>query len=104
MAAADILSGRAVASCNGPAGSTPGDHRVGKGDGSRSRFAPLTATRLKLRQFQMIGSDLVVEKITRAIASAATAPANCAKMNSGTSIGRIPENVLVSDRAIVIAG
>jgi hypothetical protein len=32
------------------------------------------------------------------------APANCARMKTGASIGRIPENVLVSDLEIVIAG
>src|ERR1700690_85970 len=37
-------------------------------------------------------------------ASAAKAPMVCATTNPGTSAGRIPENVFVSDRATVIAG
>ena len=40
----------------------------------------------------------------RARPSAASAPANCAKINPGASMARIPENVLVNDLAIVIAG
>jgi hypothetical protein len=40
----------------------------------------------------------------RANPNAANAPANCAKTNPGASMGRIPENVLVSDRAMVMAG
>ena len=35
---------------------------------------------------------------------AASAPANCARTNPGTSIGRIPENVSVSALAMVTAG
>jgi len=35
---------------------------------------------------------------------AANAPTNCAPMNAGTSAGRIPENALLSERAIVMAG
>src|SRR5215472_16071815 len=35
---------------------------------------------------------------------AANAPENCAAMKPTASIGRIPENVFVSDRAIVTAG
>ena len=35
---------------------------------------------------------------------ATIAPAHCATINSGTSTGRIPENVLVSARATVTAG
>ena len=35
---------------------------------------------------------------------AAAAPAACDTMNSGTSAGRMPANVFVSDRAIVTAG
>ena len=37
-------------------------------------------------------------------ASAQTAPSNCAAMKPGRSIGRMPEKVLVSDRAIATAG
>ena len=40
----------------------------------------------------------------RATKSASSAPASCAMMNPGTSAGRIPENVLDSERAMVIAG
>jgi len=35
---------------------------------------------------------------------AAKLPATCAIRKNGTSAGRIPENVLESDRAIVTAG
>jgi hypothetical protein len=42
--------------------------------------------------------------MNRASAQAASAPVNCAAIKAGISIGRIPEKVLVSDRAIVIAG
>jgi len=35
---------------------------------------------------------------------AAAAPANCARAKYGTSIGRIPENVSVNERAIATAG
>src|ERR1044071_3173006 len=37
-------------------------------------------------------------------AVAAKAPSNCATMNPGASAGRIPENVLVTERAKVTAG
>lgn len=37
-------------------------------------------------------------------AVAATAPSNCATMKNGASIGRMPANVSLSDRAIVTAG
>src|SRR5580658_6256517 len=40
----------------------------------------------------------------RATNSATRAPTSCATTNSGTSMGRIPENVSDSERAIVIAG
>ena len=45
-----------------------------------------------------------VSNTARAAARATSAPTNCAPMNGGTSAGRIPENVFVSERAIVIAG
>ena len=35
---------------------------------------------------------------------AARAPTNCATMNAGASVGAMPLNVLVNDRAIVTAG
>jgi hypothetical protein len=37
-------------------------------------------------------------------AKPSTAPTNWAIMNPGRSAGRIPENVLVSDRAVATAG
>jgi len=41
---------------------------------------------------------------TRAISAANNAPANCAAINPGASIGRIPEKLTVRARANVIAG
>ena len=43
-------------------------------------------------------------KSTRAIAQASTAPVSCARINAGASMGRIPEKVLLKERAIVMAG
>ena len=43
-------------------------------------------------------------KSKRATPNAASAPAYCANINAGASMGRIPENVLLSARAMVIAG
>jgi hypothetical protein len=50
-------------------------------------------------------SDTAVESLRRRKRNvAANPPATCANKNGGTSTGRIPANVLDSDRAIVTAG
>jgi hypothetical protein len=40
----------------------------------------------------------------RASTYAVPAPSSCAAMKAGASVGRIPEKVLLSERATVIAG
>src|SRR5476649_502732 len=49
-------------------------------------------------------SGLLDGNNSRATPNAANAPTACPTMNAGTSTGRIPENVSVSERAIVMAG
>jgi hypothetical protein len=48
--------------------------------------------------------DLAAGNNTRPTPKADIAPTNWATTNAGASIGRMPENVFVRDRAIVIAG
>jgi hypothetical protein len=51
-----------------------------------------------------ISYAVALEKSRRAVARAASAPTNSARIKLGASMGRMPEKEFVNDRAIVIAG
>jgi hypothetical protein len=103
-------SGQALVFERGPIETRLGDD-TGMGKSTRSevgnscqRSAASPLRRGLCDQALEESADLRSGNKSRLIANAAMAPANCASIKTGTSIGRIPENVLVSDLAIVIAG